>query len=137
LEWIEAQLRLRRNYTAIYQDLVDQFGFTGAYNSVKRFAGRLVHRRTRESRQRSRRNVVNSRDNGREIACNINEINYLSTAIRYLSESLRRQLHNMGKTAQADAPAGTYSRAILNRLLIDWHRVIWRATPIPASTPGS
>lgn len=43
-EWIEAQLRLRRNYTAIYQDLVDQFGFTGAYNSVKRFAGRLVQR---------------------------------------------------------------------------------------------
>jgi transposase len=42
--FIEAQLRLRRNYTAIYQDLVDQFGFTGAYNSVKRFAGTLVAR---------------------------------------------------------------------------------------------
>ena len=37
----------------------------------------------------------------------------------YLSESLRRQLHNMGKTMLADEPAGTYSRAILNRLLID------------------
>jgi hypothetical protein len=33
-------LRLRRNYTAIYQDLVDQLGFTGQYNSVKRFVGR-------------------------------------------------------------------------------------------------
>ncbi|SFB13867.1 Transposase [Collimonas sp. OK607] len=42
--FIEAQLRLRRNYTAIYQDLVDQFGFTAAYNSVKRFAGTLVAR---------------------------------------------------------------------------------------------
>ncbi len=42
--FIEAQLRLRRNYTAIYQDLVDQYGFTGRYNSVKRFAGRLVQR---------------------------------------------------------------------------------------------
>lgn len=42
--FIEAQLRLRRNYTSIYQDLVDQFGFTGRYNSVKRFAGRLVQR---------------------------------------------------------------------------------------------
>lgn len=41
-EFIEAQLRLRRNYTAIYQDLVDQFGFAGGYNSVKRFAGRLT-----------------------------------------------------------------------------------------------
>jgi len=29
---------------SIYQDLVDQFGFTGRYNSVKRFAGRLVRR---------------------------------------------------------------------------------------------
>ena len=39
--FIETQLRLRRNYTAIYQDLVDTYGFTGAYNSVKRFAGGL------------------------------------------------------------------------------------------------
>ncbi|MFD2850303.1 IS21 family transposase [Eoetvoesiella caeni] len=40
-EFIAAQLRLRRNFMSIYQDLVDQFGFTGAYNSVKRFAGKL------------------------------------------------------------------------------------------------
>ena len=39
--FIEAQLRAKRNYTAIYQDLVDRHGFTGAYNSVKRFAGGL------------------------------------------------------------------------------------------------
>ena len=39
--FIEAQLRLRRNATAIYQDLVDQYGFAGAYNSVKRFVGHL------------------------------------------------------------------------------------------------
>ncbi|SCC93374.1 Integrase catalytic region [Thiomonas sp. X19] len=39
--FIEAQLRLQRNATAIYQDLVDQVAFAGAYNSVKRFAGRL------------------------------------------------------------------------------------------------
>jgi transposase len=37
-EFIEAQLRLNRNFTAIFQDLVDQFGFSGAYGSVKRFA---------------------------------------------------------------------------------------------------
>ena len=37
-DYIEAQLRLKRNAMAIYQDLVDKFGFTGAYNSVKRFA---------------------------------------------------------------------------------------------------
>ena len=39
--FIEAQLRLKRNAMAIYQDLVDLHGFTGAYNSVKRFAARL------------------------------------------------------------------------------------------------
>jgi hypothetical protein len=38
---------------------------------------------------------------------------------RYLSASLRRQLHKMGRTTDVDAPAGTYSCAILNRLLID------------------
>ena len=42
--FIEAQLRLRRNAMAIYQDLVDGHGFTGAYNSVKRFAGKLRQR---------------------------------------------------------------------------------------------
>ncbi len=36
-EFIEAQLRLQRNAMAIYQDLVDRFGFTAHYNSVKRF----------------------------------------------------------------------------------------------------
>jgi len=42
--FIEAQLRLKRNFMAIYQDLVDQHGFAGAYNSVKRFAGGLRER---------------------------------------------------------------------------------------------
>lgn len=37
--FIEEQLRLKRNFMAIYQDLVDKHGFNGAYNSVKRFAG--------------------------------------------------------------------------------------------------
>ena len=41
-EFIQAQLLLRRNFTAIYQDLVDRFGFTAGYNSVKRFAGSLI-----------------------------------------------------------------------------------------------
>lgn len=43
-EFIEAQLRLKRNATAIYQDLVDQHGFAGQYNSVKRFCARLCHK---------------------------------------------------------------------------------------------
>jgi len=42
--FIEAQLRLRRNAVAIYQDLVDLHGYAGAYNSVKRFANKLRHR---------------------------------------------------------------------------------------------
>lgn len=36
-EWIEAQVRLGRNGVAIYQDLVELYGFTNKYNSVKRF----------------------------------------------------------------------------------------------------
>ena len=35
--WIEAQIRLGRNATAIYQELVDRHGFQNRYNSVKRF----------------------------------------------------------------------------------------------------
>jgi transposase len=42
--FIDAQLRLGRNATAVYQDLVDLHGFDGAYNSVKRFAATLRHK---------------------------------------------------------------------------------------------
>jgi hypothetical protein len=49
----------------------------------------------------------------------------------YLSESLRRQLHRMGRTADQDAPAGTYSRAILNRLLID---LSWASSHLEGNT---
>jgi len=37
LSWIKEQLRLGRNAMSIYQDLVELFGFTNQYNSVKRF----------------------------------------------------------------------------------------------------
>ena len=43
-EFVEAQLRLRRNATAIYQDLVDRYGFAGAYGAVKRFVRSLRRR---------------------------------------------------------------------------------------------
>ena len=36
-EWIEVQVTLGRNAQAIYQDMVEQFGFNHKYNSVKRF----------------------------------------------------------------------------------------------------
>lgn len=36
-QWIEAQVQLGRNAQSIYQDLVERFGFTHRYNSVKRF----------------------------------------------------------------------------------------------------
>lgn len=40
-EWIEKQVGLGRNAVAIYQDLVERFGFTNKYNSVKRFVRTL------------------------------------------------------------------------------------------------
>lgn len=49
----------------------------------------------------------------------------------YLSESLRRQLHKMGKTTDNQEPAGTYSRAILNRLLID---LSWASSHLEGNT---
>jgi len=36
-EWIEKRVRLGRNSVSIYQDLVERYGFTHKYNSVKRF----------------------------------------------------------------------------------------------------
>lgn len=49
----------------------------------------------------------------------------------YLSEPLRRQLHKTGRTPQTEAPAGTYSRAILNRLLID---LSWASSQLEGNT---
>lgn len=49
----------------------------------------------------------------------------------YLSTPLRRQLHNMGKTSRMSEPAGTYSRAILNRLLID---LSWASSHLEGNT---
>ena len=49
----------------------------------------------------------------------------------YLSDSLRLQLHKMGKTTDGEAPAGTYSRAILNRLLID---LSWASSNLEGNT---
>ena len=47
-EWIEEQVRLCRNATAIYQDLVERFGFTHRYNSVKRFVRGLKKKDPRQ-----------------------------------------------------------------------------------------
>jgi Fic family protein len=56
---------------------------------------------------------------------------YLPNETWYLSESLRRQLHKMGKTSDEDRPAGTYSRAILNRLLSD---LSWASSHLEGNT---
>lgn len=56
---------------------------------------------------------------------------YQPNKTRYLAESLRRQLHKMGKTTDRQAPAGTYSRAILNRLLID---LSWASSHLEGNT---
>lgn len=47
-ELIEAALGKGRNATAIWQDLVDQRGFTGAYESVKRYVRKLRGARSPE-----------------------------------------------------------------------------------------
>ena len=49
----------------------------------------------------------------------------------YLPEPLRRQLHKMGQTAAVEEPAGTYSRAILSRLLID---LSWASSHLEGNT---
>lgn len=49
----------------------------------------------------------------------------------YLPEPLRRQLRKMGDTGQAQLPAGTYGRAILNRLLID---LSWASSHLEGNT---
>ncbi len=56
---------------------------------------------------------------------------YQPNATFYLPSPLRRQLHRMGRTAQATAPAGTYSRDILSRMLID---LSWASSHLEGNT---
>ena len=56
---------------------------------------------------------------------------YQPNETHYLSASLRQQLFKMGSTTPHDAPAGTYSRAILNRLLID---LSWASSQLEGNT---
>lgn len=49
----------------------------------------------------------------------------------YLPETVRRQLHAQGHTPDSAAPAGTYSRAVLNRLLID---LSWASSHMEGNT---
>lgn len=49
----------------------------------------------------------------------------------YLSESLRLDLHEMGRTPDAEHPAGTYAREILDRLLID---LSWASSRLEGNT---
>lgn len=49
----------------------------------------------------------------------------------YLPESIRAQLHEMGRTPLGGRPAGTYAREILNRLLVD---LSWASSRLEGNT---
>ena len=56
---------------------------------------------------------------------------YIPGVTFYLSESLRAQLHEMGRTLDGKSPAGTYARQILDRLLID---LSWASSRLEGNT---
>ena len=56
---------------------------------------------------------------------------YLPNQTWYLPAAMRRQLHTMGNTGQAQRPAGTYGRAIVSQLLID---LSWASSHLEGNT---
>jgi hypothetical protein len=56
---------------------------------------------------------------------------YTPGVTQYLMESLRRHLHDLGRTPDDQRPAGTYARDILNRLLID---LSWSSSRLEGNT---
>lgn len=56
---------------------------------------------------------------------------YQPNQTAYLSATLRQQLYRIGNTSKTNLPAGTYSRAILNRLLID---LSWASSQLEGNT---
>ena len=49
----------------------------------------------------------------------------------YLPAPLRRQLHDIGRTAQSERPAGTYAHDIIGRLLVD---LSWASSKLEGNT---
>lgn len=56
---------------------------------------------------------------------------YIPNETWYLSEAVRSHLHRIGITSDLERPAGTYGRAILNRLLID---LSWASSRLEGNT---
>jgi hypothetical protein len=56
---------------------------------------------------------------------------YQPNQTAYLPTSLRAQLHDMGRSPSEQAPAGTFARDILNRLLID---LSWASSQLEGNT---
>lgn len=56
---------------------------------------------------------------------------YSPNATFYLPESLRSQLHDMGRTGTANRPAGTHLRDVIGRLMID---LSWASSKLEGNT---
>jgi hypothetical protein len=56
---------------------------------------------------------------------------YCPNQTAYLPESLRAQLHSLGRSPAEQMPAGTFARDILNRLLID---LSWASSKLEGNT---
>ena len=56
---------------------------------------------------------------------------YIPNVTLYLGDMTRRHLHRIGDTGEIERPAGTYGRAILNRLLID---LSWASSRLEGNT---
>ena len=56
---------------------------------------------------------------------------YRPNQTAYLPESLRVQLHALGRSPAEQAPSGTFARDILNRLLID---LSWASSKLEGNT---
>lgn len=56
---------------------------------------------------------------------------YRPNQTAYLPESLRAQLHSLGRSSTEQTPAGTFARDILNRLLID---LSWASSKLEGNT---
>lgn len=56
---------------------------------------------------------------------------YIPNQTAYLTSSIRKQLHQVGKVESVIRPAGTYARNILNKLLID---LSWNSSRLEGNT---